>query len=233
VLFFLLILLIAVVAATSGGGGGGGGGQVAEPKQDQDAPQQEQPKKKEQQPQKEEQAQGGQQEQQGAGGQEPEQQEATFSDGTYQVGTDIQPGTYRTREGSVGCYYERLSDFSGETNDIIANNNADAPAVVTIKPTDAGFTSMGCGTWTKDLSAITESKTSFGEGAYIVGTDFEPGTYKNSGGTLCYYERVRNFTGDMNSIIANNNTENPTVVEIAQTDAGFQSAGCGTWTKLE
>lgn len=170
---------------------------------------------------------------QGAGGQESEQQDATFSDGTYQVGTDIQPGTYRTREGSTGCYYERLSGFSGEMNDIIANNNTDAPAVVTIEPTDAGFTSSSCGTWTKDLSAITESKTSFGEGAYIVGTDIDPGTYRNSGGTGCYYERLRDFTGDMNSIIANNNTDNPTVVEIAPSDAGFQSSSCGTWTKLE
>ncbi len=170
---------------------------------------------------------------QGAGGQESEQQDATFSDGTYQVGTDIQPGTYRTREGSTGCYYERLSGFSGEMNDIIANNNTDAPAVVTIEPTDAGFTSSSCGKWTKDLSAITESKTSFGEGAYIVGTDIDPGTYRNSGGTGCYYERLRDFTGDMNSIIANNNTDNPTVVEIAPSDAGFQSSSCGTWTKLE
>ncbi len=129
--------------------------------------------------------------------------------------------------------YERLSGFSGEFDDIIANNNADAPAVVEIKSTDAGFTSTGCGTWTKDLSAITESKTSFGEGAYIVGTDFEPGTYRNSGETGCYYERLKNFTGDFNSIIANNNTDNPTVVEIAPTDAGFRSDSCGTWTKLE
>ncbi len=36
---------------------------------------------------------------------------ASFGDGTYQVGKDIQPGTYRTRTGSTGCYYERLSGF--------------------------------------------------------------------------------------------------------------------------
>ena len=53
--------------------------------------------------------------------------------------------------------------------------------------------------------------------------DIEPGTYRNSGGTGCYYGRLRDFTGAMNSIIANNNTDNPTVVTIAPTDAGFQS----------
>jgi sugar-specific transcriptional regulator TrmB len=157
----------------------------------------------------------------------------TFGDGTYQVGTDIQPGTYRTREGSPGCYYERLSGFSGEMNEILANGVTDAPAIVTIKPTDAGFQSQGCGTWTKDLSAITESETSFGEGAYIVGTDIEPGTYRSSGSSGCYYERLSDFTGDMNSIIANGVTDAPAVVTIAPTDAGFQSSDCGTWSKLE
>jgi hypothetical protein len=165
--------------------------------------------------------------------QEPEPQGPTFSDGTYQVGTDIQPGTYRTRESSLGCYYARLGGFSGELNDILANANTDAPAVVTIKPTDAGFESQGCGTWTKDLSAITESKTSFDDGIYIVGTDIEPGTYRSSGSSGCYYARLRNFSADLNSIIANGNTDAPTVVTIAPTDAGFESQNCGTWTKLE
>ena len=239
-MFFLLIVVI--VAATTGGGGGGGGKVAEKPKQEHKAAQGEQGQKKEQPPQKEEQAQGGQQEeQQDGGGQEPEPQKpepqkpsfASFGNGTHQVGTNIQPGTYRTREGSPNCYWERLKDFSGDINSILANGNTGAPAIVTIEPTDAGFNSEGCGTWTKDLSAITESKASFGAGAYIVGTDIEPGTYRNSGGTNCYYERLRGFNGGMNAIITNGNTSNPTIVAIAPTDAGFQSDGCGTWTKLE
>jgi hypothetical protein len=165
----------------------------------------------------------------------PEQQAShpNFSDGMYQVGTDIQPGTYRTREGSPNCYWERLRNFSGGMNGILANGGTSAPGIVTIEPTDVGFHSEGCGTWTKDLSAITTSKTSFGAGAYIVGTDIEPGTYRNSGGNNCYYERLRGFNGGMNAIIANGGSNNPSIVTIAPTDAGFQSQSCGTWTKLE
>jgi hypothetical protein len=166
-------------------------------------------------------------------GAEQEAPHPNFSDGTYQVGTDIQPGTYRTREGSPNCYYERLKNFTGGINSILANANTNAPAIVTIRPTDAGFNSQGCRTWTKDLSAITATKTSFGAGAYIVGTDIEPGTYRSSGGRNCYYERLRDFTGGINSIIANGNTNNPTIVTIRPTDAGFQSHNCGTWTKLQ
>lgn len=227
--FILLIAALVAVAA-----GGGGGGEVAEePNQAPKAAQQDQPQKKAQNPQNGEQEQGGQQEQQGGGGQEPEQQEPSFGDGTYQVGTDVQPGTYRTREDSLNCYYERLKNFTGGLNGILANGNTNAPAIVTIKPTDVGFNSQGCGTWTKDLSAITASKTSFGAGAYIVGTGMEPGTYRSSGGNNCYWERLRDFTGGMNSIIANGNTNNPTVVTITPTDDGFQSQSCGTWTRLE
>ena len=79
-------------------------------------------------------------------GPEQEAPHPNFSDGTYQVGTDIQPGTYRTREGSPNCYWERLRNFSGGLNGILANGNTSAPAVVTIEQTDAGFHSEGCGT---------------------------------------------------------------------------------------
>jgi len=222
-----LLLLIGIIGAI-GGGGGGGGQQAA------DSP----PERAE----KDEGVEGGGPEPeanqpfQGEEAEprpEPEDSKPNFSDGVYQVGTDIQPGTYRTREGSPGCYYARLGGFSNELNDIIANANTDAPAIVTIKPTDAGFDSQGCGTWTQDLSAITESKTSFGEGAYIVGTDIEPGTYRSSGSSGCYYARLRNFTADLNSIIANGNTDTSTVVTIKPTDVGFESLDCGTWTRLE
>ena len=53
-------------------------------------------------------------------GPEQEAPHPNFSDGTYQVGTDIQPGTYRTREGSPNCYYERLKNFTGGLNGILA-----------------------------------------------------------------------------------------------------------------
>lgn len=157
---------------------------------------------------------------------------AQFGDGTFVVGKDIQPGTYRTREASSGCYYARLRGFGGTTDDIIANANTDAPAIVTIAATDKGFESTSCGIWTKDLSAITTSKTSFGDGMYIVGTDMQPGTYKSSGQSGCYYARLRGFGSTTDDIIANENTDSPAIVTIAATDKGFESTSCGTWTKV-
>jgi hypothetical protein len=70
-------------------------------------------------------------------------------DGTLVVGTDIAPGTYRSGVGD-NCYWERLRGFSGRMTDVIANGTVpQGAAVVTIAPTDAGFTARRCGVWTR------------------------------------------------------------------------------------
>jgi hypothetical protein len=160
----------------------------------------------------------------------PKPKFATFHDGTHRVGTDIQAGTYRTRSGSSGCYFARLKGFGGAVEDILANDNTDAPAVVTILPTDQGFESNNCATWTADLSAITQSRTEFGDGDYIVGTDIQPGTYRNTGQAGCYWARLRGFGHTTDDVLANDNTDNPAVVTIAATDMGFESTRCGKWS---
>ncbi|MGH8909038.1 MAG: hypothetical protein ACRD0K_21730 [Egibacteraceae bacterium] len=65
--------------------------------------------------------------------------------GTYEVGADIQPGTWRSPQS---CYWARLSGLSGEFGDIIANGgNEGGPAVVQIAESDAAF-QTSCGGWT-------------------------------------------------------------------------------------
>lgn len=76
---------------------------------------------------------------------------ATLGDGTWIIGTDVEAGTFRTvvPTNSRNCYWERLSGFSGDLDDILANDNNDpgAQVIVEISPSDVGFTSRGCGTW--------------------------------------------------------------------------------------
>jgi hypothetical protein len=77
----------------------------------------------------------------------------TFGDGTWVVGQDIEPGTYRSDVPAGDfCYWERLSGFGGDIlEDVITNDAVEGPqqVIVEIAPTDAGFTSDDCGTWTK------------------------------------------------------------------------------------
>lgn len=162
--------------------------------------------------------------------QQPTDPNPHFSDGTWLVGKDIQPGTYRTRKASPSCYWERMADLTGGVDSTLANDNTDYPAVVTIAATDKAFKSERCGTWTQDLSAITTSKTSFTDGTYIVGTDIQPGTYKSSGQSSCYWERMADFSSGTDSTLANDNTDSPAIVTILASDKGFKSSRCGTWT---
>ena len=158
---------------------------------------------------------------------------ATFGDGTLIVGKDIAPGTYRNKSPHPGCYWARLKGFSGATSDIITNENANGPQVVTISGSDSGFESDGCGTWTTDLSAITPSPTSsFNDGVNVVGVDIAPGTWRSQGATACYWEREATFSGLTGDIIANDNTTGAAVVTIGGGDKGFKSDGCGRWTKI-
>jgi hypothetical protein len=71
-----------------------------------------------------------------------------FADGTYEVGTHIEPGRY-SNSGGETCYYERVSGFSRTLGDIISNDFGSTTAVVEIREGDRGFTTRGCGTWTK------------------------------------------------------------------------------------
>jgi hypothetical protein len=66
---------------------------------------------------------------------------------------------------------------------------------------------------------------------YIVGTDIQPGTYKSSGQSGCYYARLLGFGGTTSDIIANGLTDASAIVTISAADKGFESTSCGTWTK--
>lgn len=158
----------------------------------------------------------------------------TFGDGTHRVGTDIEAGTYRTRADASGCYWERLSGFSGGIDDIVANDFTNYHSVVTIDPSDAGFSTERCGTWTSDLTTITASPTApFGSGTWIVHVDIAAGTWRAPGGDGCYWERLSGFSGEGDDIEANGFGDTNPTVEISSSDRGFSTNDCGNWTKLD
>ena len=159
----------------------------------------------------------------------------TFGSGKKLVGSEVVAGaTYRTRSGNGSCYWERLSGLGGTLGEIEANDNTSGPAVVTILESDVAFNSARCGTWTQDLSAITEDPNApfEGDGTYIVGVDIAAGVWRSDGTGSCYWERQSGFSGGgVDDIIANDNSDGPTIVQISASDKGFKSSRCGTWTK--
>ncbi len=69
--------------------------------------------------------------------------------GAWQVGVEITPGRWATDGAVNDCYWERLSGFSGESDQLLANDLISGRVVVDIASTDVGFSSTRCGNWTR------------------------------------------------------------------------------------
>lgn len=65
-------------------------------------------------------------------------------DGTYRVGTDMQPGTYRSMRNGAGCYFAVNADANG--SQILNNGFTYGPALVSVA---AGqfFETSNCDDW--------------------------------------------------------------------------------------
>jgi hypothetical protein len=71
-------------------------------------------------------------------------------DGTYLVGRDIQPGTYRSAGGIAGgysCVWFRHATVGGGAYDIINSGSSTGQQYVEILPSDATFETSFCQPW--------------------------------------------------------------------------------------
>jgi hypothetical protein len=70
--------------------------------------------------------------------------------GMFRVGADIAPGTYKsTGNTDDSCYWEREKDAEHSMDSIVANDNVNGTAVVTISASDVYFKTSGCQDWKK------------------------------------------------------------------------------------
>jgi len=158
-----------------------------------------------------------------------------FGPGQYVVNTDIAAGRYYSVPAS-SCYWERQSGFGGSLSDIIANDFVGYSAnqyIVDILGSDKGFkTESGCGTWFNTPRAGAQADIR--AGIWLVGSQITAGTFRATVQSGCYWERLRDFTGNLSGIISNNfiSSGGSQLVTISGGDTGFQStAECGTWTR--
>jgi hypothetical protein len=74
----------------------------------------------------------------------------------------------------------------------------------------------------------------FGAGTWKVGPEVKAGTYTTTAkGGPCYWERIKSFDGDFDSIIANGNLDQGAHgrITIKSTDGGITFSGDCVWTK--
>jgi hypothetical protein len=70
------------------------------------------------------------------------------------------------------------------------------------------------------------------DGTWAVPDEVKPGTYVSDGGSSCYWARLRDLEGGLNSIIANSISPGRQRVSIRRPDAAFETSGCPTWRKV-
>ncbi|MDQ3690912.1 MAG: hypothetical protein M3406_12950 [Chloroflexota bacterium] len=60
-----------------------------------------------------------------------------------------------------------------------------------------------------------------------------PGRSEGGNEFGCYVARLSGFSGTLDEIISNDiSSEGGLVITVAASDAGFETTGCGTWTKV-
>jgi hypothetical protein len=153
--------------------------------------------------------------------------------GTYIVGTDIQPGIYRGEAGQglfSSCYWARLKDLSGSLDALIANDNSIGQFYVEVIGSDNAF-QTDCEV--ELLRTMPQPPAEFPQqiapGTYLVGIDIQPGQYRGQAGTditdSCYWARLNDVRGGLNSIISNDNANGQYYVRVQPGDFALQT-GC-------
>jgi hypothetical protein len=113
--------------------------------------------------------------------------------------------------------------------------------IVDVLPTDAVFESSGCGSFDRVVRFSPQFPESIPVGAYLVGSQVQPGTYRTTSVIGCRWARVRSFTGQAVDTIQGgfvspfSITPPPSelIVTIEASDVGFKTyKDCGTWQRV-
>lgn len=75
-----------------------------------------------------------------------------------------------------------------------------------------------------------------GDGSYLVGEDIAAGMYKTAGPAgsdipMCYWERAKDSSGEMDSILANDTPQGPARVTVNKGET-FKTNGCKEWVRV-
>ncbi|MFD3836602.1 hypothetical protein ACFWWC_10125 [Streptomyces sp. NPDC058642] len=84
--------------------------------------------------------------------------------------------------------------------------------------------------------AAEQKKVAFeGDGDFQVGSDVKPGTYRTSGNDdgMCYWERAKDSSGEMDSLLANDNVTGTSYVTVKASDKLFKSSDCNDWEAVD
>lgn len=155
-----------------------------------------------------------------------------LAEGAYLVGIDIAPGLYRGEAGldlMDSCYWERLSGFSGDFDDLVSNDGPNGQFYVQVSDTDKGFSTNCEVEYLPTLpNPLAEFPTVIPPGTYLVGIDIAPGTYRGQAGEdvleSCYWERLSGVSGGFNDILANDGPNGQYYIQVGGSDFALRTS---------
>lgn len=146
--------------------------------------------------------------------------DGVYREGMYAVGTDIEPGEYYIYcSDNRSCYFAVYKDSSGTLSSIIANENINSFAFVTVK---AGqYLQVKDGNFIESSKAVPPKADPNGfyvAGMYRVGIDIPAGEYKlvADPGDRSYVAVYKDSLNKLSSIVANENFENSYYISVVE-----------------
>lgn len=136
--------------------------------------------------------------------------------GTYKIGSDLPAGEYKIFSNGF-TYLEVAKDSSGTIDSIITNDNISTFKYVTVEDGQYLQFNNGYAMAVEDIEPYLSSDGFYGEGQYKVGFDIPAGEYNVvADGGFAYIEVAANSTGDIFSIITNDNFDTNKYVTISE-----------------
>ncbi len=153
-------------------------------------------------------------------------------DGFYLVGTEIEPGVWKTEDGKSKCYW-KITDIKGN---IISNYLGAGGGTIFIDENAYQIETINCGTiiYLGDPSKIIPDesirKSDKPDGFYLVDTEIEPGVWKTEEGkSKCYWK----ITDNKGNIISNYLGAGGGTIFIDENAYQIEILNCGITTYIE
>lgn len=133
--------------------------------------------------------------------------------GSYRVGNDIPAGEYKIYSNGF-TYMEVAKDSSGTLDSIVTNDNVTTFRYITVQ--DGQYLSFNDG-YALAIADVKphDSADGYGDGQYLVGFDIPAGEYNVLSDGFCYVEVASSSTGDLYSIVTNDNFDTNKFITVA------------------
>jgi hypothetical protein len=114
------------------------------------------------------------------------------------------------------------------TATVVSTAPAPPAATKTLRPTI--IKTIATRTRVRTETFTPPPKPAFSDGTYKVGRDINAGEYRSAGGADCYYQRMNDLSGSLDSIIVNDNFSGSSLVHVNNGEY-FEVAGGCDWRR--